>query len=235
VIIECIQVLAAQPVASKMASVHRMMPMAWDAKEPILRTPEMALRLAELLFDETQHAMKLEWFSPLKVEDRDDMWRVRGKIDPNFKLPPDVLDDQLENQIFETFVVKADAEVINPGITAAIKMSPELKAQIRAELEAQRGKPLTIFSEKPDKNGYLLDFYKWIDGGIINSPKAANRFGAIIFENHFDLSTERFSKMQAEEVDGLWHVYGQASGRSAELVFRRSNAQVISLDLRPVE
>ena len=202
---------------------------------PILRTPEMVLRLAEILFGETQPGSRFEWFSPFKVEDDEGVWSVSGRVDPSRTLPPDAFDDQLENPIFHMHVVNVDAEVKDVGITVGMKLPPDLKAQIRAAIAAE-GDELRKSREQRSRE-YLPDL-SLCDvhyGGIINSTGAAIRFGELIFENQFSLRPEKVRKVRAEEVDGLWHVYGDLDGRRAELVFRRFNAQVLSLDLRPVE
>ncbi len=202
--------------------------------QPVLRTPDMALRLAKILFGETQATMKLDWFSPLKVEDEDDIWFVSGRVDPTRTLPPDAMDDQLENPIFHMHVVKADSEVKDVGISYGMKLPPEVKAQIRAVLEAE-GKTLSDVHAKRSRE-YSPDIWlnEVVHGGIINSTDAAIRFGELLFENHFSSESRQFQKIRAELVDGIWHVYGRTDASSAELVFRRSNAQVISLDLRPI-
>ncbi len=204
-------------------------------KDTMLRTPEMAIRLAEILFPETNGADELQWFLPFRAEDDDDVWFVTGNGDGIHKRPPDPFNDQFENESFYLHVAKADAEVKDVGVEAGMKLLPEAKAQIRALIEAER-KESSVPRARRSRD-YRDDLF-WstiLRGGVINSSKAAIQFGELIFENHFDLRPDKLQKMYAEEVDGLWHVYGDTDGRSAELVFRRSNAQVISLDLRPAK
>ncbi|MGP0057840.1 MAG: hypothetical protein ACLPID_00925 [Beijerinckiaceae bacterium] len=209
--------------------------MAWDVKAPILRTPDTALRLAEILFVETIGADELQWFLPFKVENNGAEWFVTGHGDDIHKRPPDPFHDQFVDEAFQMQVVKADAEVKDFGITAGLNIPPEVKAQIRATLEAEGKWPPSFPAQTSSATLEAFSIMVMANGGIINSTGAAIRFGELLFENHFSLQPKQFRKLHAEEVEGLWHIYGRADGQSAELVFRRSNAQVISLDLRPVE
>jgi hypothetical protein len=209
--------------------------MAWIVKEPILRTSEMALRLAEVLFDETQPTRKFEWFSPFTLEDGDGIWFVSGKVDPKVTLSPDASDDQLEDPVFHMYVAKADSEVKGMSVSFSMKLSPELKAQMRAVLEAEGNQPLARRAKRSRDYMEDISVFGMLYGGIINSSRAAIRFGELVFENNLGLEPQKFRKMHAEEVEGFWHVFGVADDKSAELVFRRFNAQVISLDMRPFE
>jgi hypothetical protein len=199
----------------------------------VLLTADMALRLAKILFNEIQPPADFKRVSPLRVEDRDDMWFVTGNGDNGRNQPPDMAHDQMKNETFYMNVFKRDSEVVNLGVSAELVVPPEIEEQMRAEARAYRGGP-TEFSKDPfGKDARDLYIQQLIHGGIINSVNAATRFGALIFEYQFSLRLEQFRNLRAEEVDGLWHVYADVEGRSAEIVFRRSNAQVISLDLRP--
>ncbi|MGO9007616.1 MAG: hypothetical protein ACLQIQ_08585 [Beijerinckiaceae bacterium] len=195
----------------------------------------MALRVAEILFVESRGADELQWFLPFKAEDIGDEWFVTGHGDGIHKRPPDPFHDQFVDEAFQMRVVKTDAEVRDFGFTAGLNLHPEVKAQIRATLEAGGNWPPSFPARNSPDTSEVFSLMVMANGGIINSTDAAIRFGELLFENHLYLRPEQFRKLRAEEVDGLWHVYGNADGRGAELVFRRSNAQVISLDLRPIE
>jgi hypothetical protein len=199
----------------------------------VLPTPAMALDLAQILFRETQSVMKLEWFSPLKVQDQGDIWFLSGKVDPNLALPADAMDDQFENPIFHMHVVKTDSEVKDIGISYGMKLPPAIKAHIRATLDAEGITLSDLRAKQP--GGYCPDIWlnELLHGGTINSSDAAFKFGELIFDNHLPSPRVQTQNMRAELNDGIWHVTGQTQGRRAELAFRRSNAQVISLDLQP--
>ena len=200
----------------------------------ILQTSTMALELAKILFGETQPTMKLEWFTPLRVEEEDDLWSLSGRVDQNRKLPPGALDDQLENPIFHMHVVKADSEVKDVGISVGMKLPPEAKAQIRAQLEGEGITWSDLQAHQPQSYAPEIWLNTALHGGIINSKEAAIQFGELIFESHFSLQRSKIQNLRTELLDGIWHLTGVANKQSAELVFRRSNAQVISLDLRPI-
>jgi hypothetical protein len=201
----------------------------------ILQNPAMALRLAEILFSETQVPRKLEWFKPLKVEDQDEVWFVSGNVDPKRRLPPEIFGDQEENPIFGMYVAKTDSEVKDINISIGIKLPPEVKAEIRGALEAEGRKASDVVPKKPRDYSPGLWICEALHGGVINSTDAAIQFAELVFDGRFALAAHPIQNLRAELVDGIWHVSGRTDGGSAELVFRRSNAQVISLDVLPIE
>lgn len=193
----------------------------------ILKTPDMALRFAEILFYETQAPRQLAWFHPLTVEDQDDIWSVSGWPDPNWEPPLHLFDDQLENFSFYMHVVKQDAEVKDCGIGAAPKLPPEAWAQFRAVLEAE-GETVDSLRRKMPRS-YAPDIWmnEVLHGGVINSTDAAVRFGQLVFENHVTPMGDQIKEMRAELIDGIWRVHGRMQSAQAKLVPRRENAQVI--------
>jgi hypothetical protein len=201
----------------------------------VLGKSEMALRLAEILLRDTQGLEEFQRVAPLRVEDRDDMWFVTGNGDNGRNQPPDVAHDQLTNETFYMHVVKRDSEVVNFGINAQIAFSPGMETQIRAELRAYRGDLAEISKDRFGKDRRDLYFQEFLYGGVVNSTGAAIQFAELIFDSRFALAAHPIQNLRADLVDGIWHVSGRTDGGSAELVFRRSNAQVISLAVRPIE
>src|ERR1700748_921277 len=193
----------------------------------------MALRLAEILLVESHGTEEFCRVAPLRVEDRGDMWFVTGDGDKGHNQPPDLVHDQLKNEIFYMHVAKKDSEVVNFGINVQMVLMPQVEAQIRAKLQLKNSESLPLFRDEFPKDLRNLFIEEMLHGGIINTNDAAIQFGELIFENHFPAKFRAAKNFRAELLDGIWHVTNRLEGQSVELVFRRSNAQVISLDLRP--
>ena len=201
-------------------------------KKIILDEPEIALRFARLLFIEIRGADELQWFLPFYAEDEQDLWHVSGRGDGVHKRPPDAFHDQFENECFYMHVAKIDAEVKDIGVQSGMKLAPETKAQIRSLLQSGGKNSPAIDVPRPREFLPDISVLEMLRGGLINSSETAAEFGKILFEGQFAIREERLQNLRCEQIDGLWHVYAEAEGQSAELVFRRSNAQVLSLDLR---
>lgn len=205
----------------------------------MLPTPEMALEFAKILATETFPPDVFERLAPLHVEDRDDMWFATGNGDDGRNQPHTSTGFHLKDETFYMHVFKKDSEVVNFGINAHIAVPPNMQSlydeKMRAEMRSYRGDLSELRRDRFSKDARDLQYSELLYGGIINSNKAANRFGALIFRNHFASMNPQILEPRTELVDGIWHVYANAEQQRAELVFRRYNAQVLSLDLRPIE
>ena len=199
----------------------------------ILRNPEIVLRLAILLFGEIRDADELQFFLPFSVADVGGLWQVMGRRQAAQKSRSDEFEDQFENEIFYMQVAKADAEVSDLCVEAVMKLPPQMEAQSRTALENTPEVPADPGARRPTESSSYLWLYQLMRGGIINSSESAIKFAKILFERQFSPDAENLRNIRCKESGDLWHVHAEAEGRSAELVFRRSNAQVLSLDLRP--
>ncbi len=99
-------------------------------KGGVIGDPEIARKFAELVLEHTQSKEALAQQSPLTVEDRGDTWFIQGSWNR---------DRTKEGSgPFEMIVRKKDAQVLDLGITAVVKMPGDVKQQLRDVIAGKR-------------------------------------------------------------------------------------------------
>lgn len=106
-------------------------------KGGIIGVPEVALKFAEIVLEYTQGKEELEQQKPLIIKDQGDTWRIEGSWRPNAR------EMELAHGPWRMVCKKHDAQIIDIGTPAAVRLSPEVEAQIREikRLKAKMDKP----------------------------------------------------------------------------------------------
>jgi NTF2 fold immunity protein len=94
-------------------------------KGGIIGTAEVALKFAEIVLEYTQGKEELEEQRPLIVKDQGTTWRVEGSWNP------DAREMELAKGRWRMVVKKHDAQIIDIGTPAFVKLSPEVEARVR--------------------------------------------------------------------------------------------------------
>jgi hypothetical protein len=198
--------------------------------DEVLKTPEMARNFAEFILRETRGSKGSTHYPELNVIDLNETWVVLG--------PARFTEDPfLENETFYVRVMKKDAEILNVGVNANFKLSPEMKEAFARARDAQGPRPPETLASFFDNGRPDLQMTIFLNGGVINSVEAACRLGAMILASERPDSNRQFLPLSAQEIDGQWHVIGERAGAPHsdsdrfEMVFRRANGQVTSLHL----
>jgi hypothetical protein len=194
----------------------------------MLPTASAAIGLAEIAIKSMQGSDELRLQEPLMVEDRADMWFVKGQghRDPG--------EHRLDYNVFYMHAMKDTAEIVNIGIRVRLHFPKDYATQIRANLtpsqiEEAWGEPKVFEKEARDVSMAGLVY-----GGIINTAPAALAFASMIIKaNRPNVSLA--APLQAELADSIWHIH---AGRSVHdiafkdvLIFDRSNARISALNL----
>jgi hypothetical protein len=192
----------------------------------VLKTPEMARSLAKIVLEESRGSKGLSQFSSLNVDDLKDMWVIWAKT--QF-----IEDPYLENESFYLRVFKQTAEILNVGVVANFKFSPEMKEMIGEERKAD-AHPAAVTLYEDARSDLQMEIF--LNGGVIRSKEAACRFGELALAAELPDTYRQSDPLYAEEIDGLWHVSGRRVGSAHaqsgrfEMIFRRTNAQVVSIN-----
>lgn len=101
-------------------------------KGGIIGTAEMALKFAEILLEHTQGKAELENQQPLLVKDQGDTWRIVGSW------KPDAGELELTHGPWRMVCKKHDAQILDIGSPAVVKLSPEVVRRVEEAKHLKR-------------------------------------------------------------------------------------------------
>jgi hypothetical protein len=167
-------------------------------------TDAAAKALAAIVLTNTMGANVLATQLPLHVEDRGDLWLVKGTPYDDRKL-------QLRYCQYSIFFRKSDAEIRGIGFAGRQPITQEQaiywhKIMNKQEFERIFG-PQKVFEPDPVSLRNARELYKIAYGGFINTPSAAVDYAHVLMETA-DPRLGQIPKtgLKAEERDEVWHV-----------------------------
>lgn len=93
-------------------------------KGGLIANPETALKFAQLILQATESPERAERQQPLTVTDQGDTWRIEGRSQPEGG------ELELGSGSWRMVCKKHDAQILDIGSPAVVKLSPELERRV---------------------------------------------------------------------------------------------------------
>ena len=192
---------------------------------PLIRDPEIARRLGEVLLEAHYGQEEVVSQRPLIVTDKGDYWQVDGSFNRDRKTEG--------SGSFFMSVQKRDGRVTDIDVPYIYRPHPEAMAIIETDLRRKKaqGEP----AEFPDlyTQGRMLQLINFARGGLISDSETARRVAALFLEAHYgNAEVELLRPLVVADKADRWEIASSTKRSRAGVLMsvNKYDARITGLD-----